>query len=301
MGSGLNKCITSLENMQLFKPDPRGEVLVVNKNIVSIAGIILLVFVLETQGIEGGVKEGDEAQLPIDGLTVMTMVGDRDRGEDYVVTTAWRFTEKGRVRHTMEYSEKRKNYSNKDDILYKSAVRYTAPPNIQSKSFLIWNYRDRERAFWYFVLGMSAAQRTTNLELIRSLAETDFNLTEYYDINLGEEKHQLLRSEACEETTCYVVQSIPIKRDLPYGKRIIWIDQEKLIPLKIEYYDKKEALWKLLTITWKNRDGVWFWKKAVVENVQNDNKTFIAIEDVKLNTGLKDRDFTRGVLQQQNF
>jgi hypothetical protein len=264
-------------------------------------GIILLVFFLETQGIEGGVKEGNEAQLPLDGLKVMTMVGDRDRGEDYVTTTAWRFTEKGRVRHTMEYTEKRKNYSNKDEILYKSMVRYTAPPNIQSKSFLIWHYRERERALWYYILGMSAAQRATNLELIRSLAETDFNLPGYYDINPGEEKHQLLRSEACEDATCYVVQSIPIKRELPYGRRIIWIDQQNLIPLKIEYYDKKGVLWKLLTITWKNRDGIWFWKKGVVENVQNDNKTFIAIEDVKLNVGLKDRDFTRGVLQQQNF
>ncbi len=293
--------ILRLENMQLFKPDPRGEVLVVNKNIVSIAGIILFVLVLEIQGMEGGVKEGDEAQFPIDGLKVMTMVSEGDRGEDYVITTDWRYTEKGRVRHTMKCTEKRKYYGEKDDLLFKSAVRYTAPPNIQSRSFLLWNYRERERALWYFVLGMSAAQRVTNLELLRSLAETDFNLTEYYDINLGEEKHQLLRSETFEDTMCYVVQSIPIKRELPYGRRLIWIDQEELIPLKIEYYDKKKVLWKVLNITWQNRDGVWFWKKAVVDNLQSDNKTFIAIEDVKLNTGLKDRDFTRGVLQQQNF
>jgi len=273
----------------------------VTSKTLYIVEIILFVFALEAAGIEGGVKEGEQAQLPIDGLTVMTMVSERDRGEDYVVTTAWRFTEKGRVRHTMEYTEKRKNYGGKDDVLFKSAVRYTAPPNIQRKSFLVWNYRDRERALWYYVLGMSAAQRATNIELLRSLAETDFNLTEYYDINLGEEKHKLLRSEAYADTTCYVVEGIPIKKQFPYGKRIIWIDKEKLIPLKIEYYDKKEVLWKLLTVTWKNRDGVWFWKKAVVENLQSDNKTFIAIEDVKLNIGLKDRDFTRGVLQQQNF
>ena len=267
----------------------------INKTL-CVAGIVLLVLLLNAS-----VKAGNQAEFLIDGLKVMTMVSERDRGDDYVITTSWRFTEKGRVRHTMEYTEKRKNYGGKDDILYKSAVRYTAPPNIQRKSFLIWNYKDRERALWYYLLGMSAAQRTTNIELLRSLAETDFNLADYYDINPGEEKHELLRSESWEDTKCYVVESVPIKKPLPYGKRIIWIDQRNLIPLKIEYYDKKGVLWKLLTITWQNRDGVWFWKKAVVENVQNDNKTFIAIEDVKLNIGLKDRDFTRGVLQQQNY
>ena len=272
----------------------------INRTLWAI-GIILGMSALDAAGIEGGVKEGDEVQFPIDGLKVMTMISERDRGEDYVITSSWKFTDKGRVRHTMKYAEKRKYYSGKDALLYKSAIRYTAPPNIQNKSFLIWNYRDRERALWYYVLGMSAAQRTTNLELLRSLAETDFDLADYYDINLGEEKYELLRSEVCEDVECYVVESTPIKKQLPFGKRIIWIDQQNLIPLKVEYYDKTGALWKLLTITWKNRNGVWFWKKAVVENMQNDNKTFIAIEDVKLNIGLKDRDFTRGTLQQQNF
>ena len=266
------------------------------KKMLCVTGVVLLVFLLNVS-----VKAGDQAKLPMDGLKVMTMVSERDKGDDYVVTTAWNFTKKGRVRHTMEYTEKRKNYEGKDDILYKAVVRYTAPPNIQRKSFLIWNYKDRERALWYYVLGMSAAQRATNVELLRSLAETDFNLTEYYDINLGEEKYRLLKSEACEDSMCYVVEAIPIKKQFPYGKRIIWIDQRNLIPLKVEYYDETGVLLKLLTITWQNRDGVWFWKKAVVENTQNDNKTFIAVEDVKLNTGLKDRDFTRGVLQQQNF
>ena len=266
-----------------------------------ITGIILLVCVLNAAGLQAGVTKEDGKKIPVDGLKVMTMVSERNRGEDYVITTAWRFTEKGRVRHTMKYTEKRKNYGGKDNILYKSVLRYTSPPNIQKRSFLIWNYRDRERALWYFLLGMTAAQRTTNIELLKSLAETDFNLADYYDINPGEERHQLLRSEECEDAKCYVVESVPIKKYLPYGKRIIWIDQQNVMPLKIEYYDRKGDLWKVLTITWQNRDGVWFWKKAVVENVQSANRTFIVIEDVKLNIGLKDREFTRGALQQQNY
>ena len=258
-------------------------------------------FVPDVAGIEGEVKENSETITPVDGLKVMTMLSARDRGADYVLTTAWKYTEKGRVRHTMKYVEKRKYYRDKDDIVYKSAVRYTAPPNIQRKSFLIWNYRNRERALWYFVLGMSSAKRTTNIELLRSLAETDFNLADYYDINLEEEQYKLLRSETCEDGTCYVVECASIKKHLPYDKRVIWVDQKNLMPLKIEYYDKKGIPWKVLTINWQNREGVWFWKKAVVENRQKDCKTFISIEDVKLNIGLKDREFSKGVLQQQNF
>jgi outer membrane lipoprotein-sorting protein len=267
--------------------------------ILSFIGYIFLVFVLDVVGIEGEVREN--SKTTVDGLKVMTMVSERNRGEDYLITTAWKYTEEGRVRHTMKYVERRKYYRDQDDIVYKSAVRYIAPPNIQNKSFLIWNYSNRVRALWYFVLGMPAAQRTTNLELIRSLAETDFNLADYYDINLGEEQYNLLNSEMCEDVTCYVVECTPTKKYLPYGKRIIWVDQKNLIPLKIEYFDKKKAPWKVLIINWQNRDGIWLWKKAVVANTQKNKKTFISIEDVKFNIGLKDREFSRGALQQQNF
>ncbi len=54
-------------------------------------------------------------------------------------------------------------------------------------------------------------------------AEFDFNLTDYVDINVGEERHKLLRSEGYEDNTCYVVESIPIKKDMSYGKRMSWI------------------------------------------------------------------------------
>ena len=269
-----------------------------SKNILCITGYILLVFISDVACIEGAEEENNKTTL--DGSKVMAMVSERDRGEDYMITASWKYTKKGRVQHTMKYREKRKYFRDKDDIVYKSAVRYTDPPNIQNRSFLIWNYRKRERALWYFVLGMRAAQRTTNLEHIRTPAETDFNHADYYDINMGEEQHKLLGSEIYKDATCYVVESTSIKKYLPYGKRIIWVDQNNFFPLKIEYYDKKGGPWKALTINWQNRDGIWFWKKAVVENREQDTKTFISIEDVKHNTGLKDREFTKGALQQQN-
>ncbi len=99
-----------------------------------------------------------------------------------------------------------------------------------------------------------------------------------------------------EDVNCFVVASTPVKTNLTYGKRITWIDQQNFIPLKIEYYDKKGVPWKTLNITWQKKYGLWFWRKAEATNLQEEYKTFITIEDLRVKFGLPDRDFTRNAL-----
>jgi len=245
------------------------------------------------------VKEREGGNKPMDGLTIMTMVSERDRGNDYMLSTSWSFAVKGREKYRAKYKEERKNYRGKDGFNYKSIIRYSDPPTIYRTSILTWNHTDGRRANWYFAPRFSEAKRTTDLERIRSQAEVDFSLAEYVDINLDEERHQLLRSEACKGKTCYVIESTPLKGDIKYGKRISWIDQDNWIPQKIQYVDKSGALWKVLDISWQNASGRWFWEKAVAENVQSDDKTFITIEDVKVNIGLNDREFAKTALEKK--
>ncbi len=249
----------------------------------------------KVNGQEGGEK-------PIDGLQVMNMVSGRDRGQDYIISGAWVFTEKGRVRHRMKYREKRKYYGGKDGLLYKSLVRYTSPPNINRRTFLTWNFKDGERAFWYYRINqMVEAKRTTNLDLLKAPAESDFNMVDYIDVNVEEENHRFVNRIKEEDKTFYVVESIPVNKRLRYGKRISRIDAESLIPIRVDYFDKKGKPWKILRITWQTVEGIWFWKKAEVENLQRRYTTFISFEDVKVNVGLHDREFTKSALERINF
>jgi len=246
-------------------------------------------------------KELKGTKDPTDGLMVMTAVGERDRGDDYVISTSWIVTKKGKVIYRMKYNEKRKNYRGKDGFMYKSVIRYTYPPNIGRRAFVVWNFKNRQKTFWYHVDDMPVAERTTHVAFLRPPAESDFSIMDYVDVNPEEETHRLLKSEKHEDTICYVVESIPLNKHITYGKRVSWIDQENLIPLKIDYFNRSGMLWKSLSITWQNKAGLWFWKKAEVENVQNDYKTYIIIEDLQVNVGLHDREFTKVALERKKF
>ena len=229
----------------------------------------------------------------LDGTGIMTMVYERDRGEDSIISSSWQ-----RGRHSMKAIEKRKNFKTADEFTDKQVTRYIEPPSHYGNILLIWNYKNREKAFWHQSFHRGP-ERISDAERFRPPAEADFNLSDYIDINISKEKHDLLKSEEWAGRQCFVVESTPMDNEIKYGRRMNWIDQSNFIPVKVEYWDKGGKLWKVLNIEWQNNFGFWFWKKATAENMQTAEKTFITIDDVRVNQGFNDADFTMQGLERQ--
>jgi hypothetical protein len=240
----------------------------------------------------------ESAPQQTDGLKIMTLAAERNQGDDYTRSMSWTFYTGEKERNSMKCDEARKNYRGSEGLNFKSVIRYRDPAKISRTSTLTWNYTDGRRDYWYFKFGFTTSQRATNLERVRSQAEVDFDLDEYVDINPGEERHTLLRSETVQGKTCYVIESVPIEGGKKYSRRISCIEQQAFIPLRVEYYDRKGKLFKVLTITWQQVSGLWFWKDAEAENVRDNKKTFIRVEEVKVNTGIDEREFTNVALEK---
>jgi outer membrane lipoprotein-sorting protein len=244
------------------------------------------------------VVSSNAATEQLNGLQIMTKASERDRGNDHILTSSWTRTRKGRAQFKAKYEEKRKNYRGKDNFDFKTVIRYSEPPTIYRRSILTWAYTNGKRDYWYFMVGFLDARRTNTLTRVRSQAEADFNLTDYVEIAPVTEEHQFRGTEMHDDTQCLVVESTPRDKEVIYGKRVSYIDPKNWIPLKIGYFDRKGDLWKVLTITWQNVSGIWFWRKGVVKNVQEDYTTYIVMEDVKPNTGLNEREFTKVGLER---
>ena len=229
----------------------------------------------------------------LDGAGIMTMVSERDQGEDSIIASSWQ-----RGRHSMKAIVKRKCYKTADEFVDKALSRYIEPPSHYGNSILVWNYRNREKAFWHKSFHRGP-ERVTDAERFRPPAESDFSLSDYLDRAVSKEKHELLRREEWAGRHCFVIQSTSLEKETQYGKRVSWIDNSHFIPLKIEYWNREGKPWKILSIEWQNNFGFLFWKKATVENVLTAEKTFITIDDVRVNQGFDDTDFTLQGMERQ--
>jgi outer membrane lipoprotein-sorting protein len=119
----------------------------------------------------------------------------------------------------------------------------------------------------------------------RNFADFTFSL-------LGEDEYAYTKDGKKGKRSCWKILSVPKDKDAPYSKVHVWVSQEDYFGYKMEMYNKKGAIEKHIYITEvKTFDGVIVPIKTVAANV-NGHKTLLKIEDIQINSGLKNSLFT---------
>jgi outer membrane lipoprotein-sorting protein len=94
-----------------------------------------------------------------------------------------------------------------------------------------------------------------------------------------------------------VVERTPLYEKSGYTRQLSWIDREIFQPRKIEFYDRRNALLKTLTLSdYRDYDGVWRAHSLEMINHQTGKSTSLNYGDFSFANGLDANDFEQGVL-----
>ena len=254
--------------------------------------------------VDSSPKKKVPVQIPKDGLKIMTMLKKRDRGTDHILSRSFKTVSKTGKGYVLKTIEKRVNLKGKGGFSHKvvtrnfNYIRYR-PGDESILATLAWHYNNGQINRW---------EKYNKLKPLRIRGTKVWIPPQekyfcYNDIEVGisEEKHKFLKIEEFEYSKFIVVQSVPIKQNVKYSKRITWINTINLTPERYEYYDKKENLWQTIDVEWQDKFDILFWKKAEVINVRTGNKTIITIDDVRVNLGLPAIDFMKGALDKFEY
>ncbi len=236
----------------------------------------------------------------ITGLEIMKNEDNRDRGKDMTSKSVFTLINKRgqkRIRNTTYYW---KDYKGKDGFDEKSFIFFNSPPEVEGTGFLNWSYIDidKDDDQWLYLPALRKIKRISGSDTEDSFMGTDFTFDDMGDRHVEEDDHTLLRNETYEGKDCYVVQSIPKEKNYIYSKKIIWVDTKEWIPYKIEFYDRKARLMKILLFKWTKIQGIWVSTLLEMANVQTGHRTTIEVSDIKINVGLKDSFFAKRTLRR---
>ena len=240
-----------------------------------------------------------DVQAP-NGLEIMTRVDQRDDGDDQQSTALFQLVNKRgqkRLRHTVRLW---KDYDGADGLDAKMITFFQSPPDVKGTGFLSWSYvaGEKDDDQWLYLPALRKVRRIASSDKGDSFMGTDFTYDDMGERKVEEDNHTLLRSEPLRDADCYVVDSVPKKEGYIYSKKITWVDKANWIPLKVDYYDRKGRLLKTLETEWQIVNGIWSWLQAEMKNHLTGHKTLIEIKDVKVNTGLANRTFTKRTLEK---
>jgi len=197
--------------------------------------------------------------------------------------------EKIRIREMVRYLKRYNNGNYKS----KSLLRFLKPDIIKGTSFLIWSNRSGGNDQWLFLPKLKTAKQIESKAKTQRFMNTEFSYEDLESFNQSDEQYFLKREENIYGTHCYIVEVIG-HTQTQYKRRLVWIDSENWLLHKVEFYDKSNKLYKILTISeYQIFDIYNFSTKLIMKNIQTGSQTVMDISDIKYNIDISDDYFTK--------
>jgi outer membrane lipoprotein-sorting protein len=189
----------------------------------------------------------------------------------------------------------RKNYPVGEQKYF---MYFHGPADVAGMTFMVYKYPGRDADRWLFIPAINLVNRIAARDSRSSFVGSDFTYEDATGRDLAADAHALLREEPFNDRKVYVVESKPIG-PAEYTRKLSWIDQASFLPLKEEYYDVQESLYKIFTAEEiKDVQGFATIMKRTMSNVKTGHKTETVFERVQYNVGLGDDLFSERYLRR---
>lgn len=188
-----------------------------------------------------------------------------------------------------------------EDGLSRSLFAFLSPADIAGTAVLTWE-QEAEDDQWLYMPATKKMQRIASGSKKNYFMGTDFTYEDMEGEDIENFNYTVLKTETLnvddKEWPCWVIEAVPAnkekRRESGYSKRIMWIDQDNFVTLKVEFYGRRRRLVKTQTVyDIENLTGtVWRAKKTLMDNTSKESQTLTMVTVRKVNEPMDDEIFT---------
>lgn len=184
----------------------------------------------------------------------------------------------------------------------KSLMIFESPRDVSGTRMLTWSKREGSDDQWLYLPSLRRVRRISSNNRMASFMGSEFSFEDLGSQEVERYDFKFLRDDKHNGEDIYVLQRVPKDRS-GYSKMVMYISKEKMSPLKIEYFDRREELLKIAefsnfkkyTIKDKSRE-MWRSNKIHMKNVQTQKESIFEWENRELGVSLLERDFSQSAL-----
>jgi len=219
-------------------------------------------------------------------------------GNDMKLVVNMRLIESGGKERTRELTMLRKNIENSQDQKY--FIYFHQPADVEGMTFMVYKYHQKDDDRWLFMPALDLIKRIAANDKRSSFVGSDFTYEDVSGRDLSEDEFSIEREEKLGEKDCYVLKAVPKDpKSADYSYKLSWIDKSNFLPLKEEYYDVRQELYKVFTAEEvKDLGGFPTVVKRKMENVKNKHRTLVTYNQVEYDLGIEPDLFTERFLKR---
>jgi len=187
-----------------------------------------------------------------------------------------------------------------------SFIEFRKPADVAGTKFLTSSLKDGTSEQRLYLPALKKTRKIASSDKSSEFVGSDLT---YYDMEnrkLGDNTYALLEEnvtiadKAFEGMKFFKVEVKSEAEDTPYSKSFLYINMDDYQAYKVEVFDRKGgALWKtILFLKYDEQKGVKMPVQTLVTNHKRGSKTLLQLNNLQINTGLKDEIFSVKNLEQ---
>ena len=182
----------------------------------------------------------------------------------------------------------------------KGLTIFDEPRDVKGAAFLNHAHPTTDDDQWLYLPAVKRVKRIASRNKSGPFMGSEFAYEDLSSFELAKYRFNYLRDEPCGTSMCFVIEQTPVDDYSGYSKTIAWLDQSHYQPVKVEYYDRKNAALKTLSLEDYRLYLAKYWRphKLVMVNHQTGKSTDLLIKQISFNTGRTAADFDTNALQR---
>ncbi|MCB2264036.1 MAG: outer membrane lipoprotein-sorting protein [Candidatus Thiosymbion ectosymbiont of Robbea hypermnestra] len=180
----------------------------------------------------------------------------------------------------------------------KSLSLFDEPADVKGTAMLTFSHGLRPDDQWLYLPALKRVKRIASRNKSGPFMGSEFAFEDLASQEVEKYRYRYLRREACGQGwQCHVIERIPAYKYSGYSKQTLWIDTLEYRPVKLEFYDRKDAHLKTLTWTdYRAYGNYWRADEMFMRNHQTGKTTTLKWSNYRFGTGLSSGDFNKNAL-----
>ncbi len=182
----------------------------------------------------------------------------------------------------------------------KGLTIFDTPNDVKGTAFLSFTHATRPDDQWLYLPALKRVKRIASSNKSGPFMGSEFAYEDLTSQEVAKYTYKWLRDEKLDGRDTFVIERYPAYKYSGYTRQVVWVDKTIYQPLKVEFYDRKNAMLKTLTFHDYKQYLNKYWRADRMEmvNHQTGKSTTLIWKNYRFKTGLTDRDFDRNSLKR---
>ena len=182
----------------------------------------------------------------------------------------------------------------------KSLIVFKHPKDVKGAAFLTFTHAREADDQWLYLPALTRIKRISSNNKSGSFMGSEFAYEDLSSQEVEKYTYRYIKDDVTDGRDVFVIERYPAYEHSAYTRQQVFLDKSMYQPLKVVFYDRKNALYKTLTFKDYHQylDRYWRAGSMLMINHQSGKSTDLLWTNIKFRNGFSDNDFNTNSLKR---